>query len=119
LSCASSNYAYCIVCANASQFVSSGQCLSSCPIGTFFSSSVCITCSTGCLNCTINTCLGCQPNWYLHNNVCYTDCKQISQQYDVVNNNSCVLCPTGCNTCSGTVCSSCLSSYTLSSSQCI
>lgn len=77
-SCASSNYAYCLTCNNASQFVSSGQCVSSCPIGTFFSSSACIACSTGCLNCTINTCLGCQTNWYLYNNLCYTDCKQIS-----------------------------------------
>ena len=101
-------------------FVSEGQCLDSCPTQTYLSGTTCVACSTGCLNCSVNTCFECLSTSYLFDNTCYSDCNLISQQYDV-SGTTCVLCPDGCDTCSGTTCTSCLSSYSLSSSsqQCI
>jgi len=55
---------------------------------------------------------------YLYNNLCYSDCNLISQQYDN-SGTTCTLCPSGCDRCSSTTCTSCLSDYTMSNSQCI
>lgn len=114
------NTTYCTACLNSSLFVSQGQCLTSCPNQTYLSGSTCISCSTACTSCSSTTCFSCLANYYLFNNLCYSDCNLISQQYDV-SGTTCVLCPNGCDTCSGTVCSSCLSEYSFSSSssQCI
>jgi hypothetical protein len=111
---------YCTACNDSTMFVSQGQCLSSCPGQTYLSGTTCVPCATACANCSSSTCFSCLSSHYLYNNLCYSDCNLISQQYDV-SGTSCVLCPDGCDSCSGTTCTSCLSSYTYSSSssQCI
>lgn len=113
-----STYTACTTCLNVSEWVLNGGCISSCPLSTYANAGQCVACSTGCLNCTINTCTTCISNQYLFNNSCYSDCNLISQQYDALNN-SCVLCPSGCDRCSGTICTSCLDAYTLNNTQCI
>lgn len=119
LTCQSNNYYFCTLCANSSLFVLSGSCVSSCPNATYLSQGTsCVACSTGCASCTSNTCLSCATGWYLYNNLCYTDCKQVGLQYDI-SGSSCVLCPNGCSTCNNAICTSCLTSYSLSGSQCI
>jgi hypothetical protein len=113
-----STYATCTACLDSSLWVLNGACVSSCPSSTYANSGQCVACSSGCLNCTINTCTTCVDGNYLFNNTCYSDCNLISQQYDVFGT-SCVLCPSGCDHCSGTNCTSCLDAYTLTASQCI
>jgi hypothetical protein len=95
-----------------------GACISSCPVGTYADAGQCNSCSSGCMNCTINTCTTCINGSYLFNNSCYSDCNLISNQYDSIGT-TCVLCPSGCDRCSSTNCTACLSDYTLSSNQCI
>lgn len=103
-----SNYSTCTLCANSSLWVYNGNCVISCPGASYQSSGNCFPCSTGCLNCTINTCSLCLNTSFLYNNLCYGDCNFISFQYDK-SGTTCVLCPDGCDTCLGTVCTSCLS----------
>lgn len=110
-----SNYSTCTLCANSSLWVYNGNCVISCPGASYQSSGNCFPCSTGCLNCTINTCSLCLNTSFLYNNLCYGDCNFISFQYDK-SGTTCVLCPDGCDTCLGTVCTSCLSQYSYSSS---
>lgn len=106
--CDSTNYAICTACLNSSMVIYNGQCMSSCPNLTFPSGSNCISCSTGCSNCTNSICTICFANWYLYQGQCYSDCNLVSQQYDA-SGLVCKLCPDGCDTCSGTTCNTCLS----------
>jgi len=118
--CTSANYVFCLQCSNSSLFVYQGQCVLSCPNSTYRDNASCVACGSGCLTCNINTCVSCQANWYLYNNICFTDCNLISQQFDK-SGPVCVQCPTGCDTCNTTtnICTSCLSQYTLTSTQCV
>jgi len=110
----------CTACINSSLFVSNGSCLSSCPSASYLTGSTCMPCSTACVSCTSTTCLSCISTSYLYNNICYSDCNLIGQQYDA-SGTTCVMCPDGCDTCTRATCYSCLSNYTLSSStsQCV
>ena len=118
LTCNSQNYINCTSCTNVSYFVYLGQCIASCPSGSYKSSMNCLTCPTGCANCTGPSCSSCLAGWYFFNSSCYSDCNVISQQYDASGTN-CVLCSDGCDTCSGEICNSCVQSYTLSGSSCV
>lgn len=113
-----STYTSCTACMNSSYWVLNGACIGSCPVGTYANSGQCNSCSSGCLNCTINTCTVCVNGSYLFNNSCYSDCNLISEQYDN-SGTTCVLCQSGCDRCSGGNCTSCLSDYTMSAGLCI
>ena len=110
----------CTACLNASLFVSLGSCVTSCPANSYLAGSTCVPCSTACVSCTATTCVSCLTSYYLYNNVCYSDCNQIGQQYDA-SGTTCVMCPDGCDSCSRATCYSCLPNYSLSSgtSQCV
>ena len=105
-----SNYTTCLSCSNRDYFVYNGNCIDKCPDATYLSQGVCIPCSTGCSNCTINTCNNCSGNNKLYDNSCYSDCNLLSRQFDVDSSGLyCVLCPDGCDSCSGLLCTSCIS----------
>lgn len=113
-----STYTSCTACTNSSLWVLNGACISSCPVGTYANAGQCNSCSTGCINCTINTCTTCINGSYLFNNSCYSDCNLVNEQYDNFGT-TCVLCQSGCDRCSSGNCTSCLSDYTMSAGLCI
>lgn len=118
LTCSSLNYINCTACMNASLFVYQGQCITSCPLGSYKSGMNCLICPSGCAVCTGVSCSSCESNWYIFNSSCYSNCNLIAPQYDA-SGNTCILCPEGCDTCSGSTCNTCIQEYTLSGSTCI
>ena len=106
-------------------FFSAGQCLTSCPDGTYSEENLrqCFTCSTSCLNCDGGTsfhCKSCTGIYYLtpankcettcplpyfkYNNNCYQECPLGTfQDYTLY---VCTGCPANCNECSNAL--SCL-----------
>lgn len=116
--CDSANYANCTACNNISLFVYSGQCLSACPTGSYLSAGTCLSCSSGCNNCTSSACTACLTGYFSYSGSCYGDCNLLGTQYDS-SGATCVRCPSGCDTCSSGSCSSCLSDFSLSGGACV
>lgn len=111
---------YCTACTDITLFVYTGSCVGSCPSASYLSGFTCVPCSTACISCTATTCMSCLSSYYLYNNMCYSDCNQVGQQFDN-SGSTCVMCPDGCDTCTRATCFSCLAEYSLSSStsQCV
>ena len=92
---------YCLTCANG-QLAFSGQCVSSCPSGTFSSSGACIPCHPDCASCTgssFNQCSACPPKLpVLTAGRCLPTCGQ-SEFFDLTSS-TCQTCDSSCSSCS-------------------
>lgn len=108
----------CTSCASSSDFLYSGECLDECPTSTYNSSSSCVDCSTGCLECVRTGCSQCLTGYDVYDGGCYSDCNSIGDRYSSFEG-FCVKCPTGCDVCDdASACSLCLDGYTLVDSVC-
>ena len=92
---------YCLACAD-EQLALSGQCVSSCPNGTFSSSGACRQCHPDCATCTgssFNQCSTCSPNRpVLTSGRCLPMCSK-SQFFDPTSS-TCQDCDLSCSSCS-------------------
>jgi proprotein convertase subtilisin/kexin type 5 len=117
---------------NSITFLSNGQCLSSCPIGSYPSGSNCLSCSDpNCIKCSINTannqtCQACNPNsnTYFSNGSCLYFCP--TGTYADLVTKTCLNCSIGCSKCTNlTYCTACVNNtnapiyYLPSSGTCI
>jgi len=106
-----------------------GQCVSTCPAGTYTDGSVCSACDASCTTCSgtgPNACtscpsgqvvqggacvaapVGCPSGQFMYNGQCVSTCP--SGTY--VNSGTCTPCSdTHCTTCAGNVCSTCNAGY--------
>ena len=100
---------YCLTCAN-EQLASSGQCVSSCPSGTFSSSGACLQCHPDCSSCTgssFNQCSACPSKRpVLASGRCLPTCGQ-SEFFDLTSS-ACQDCDSSCSSCSGSGPNHCL-----------
>lgn len=130
------------VCRNCSSnfFLYKGQCILTCPLGTYVSSNLCLPCNSSCLTCTnAYNCSSCSSLFYmlpasinLGISRCLTVCPtgyypRSILQVTIVNTTisislqqQCALCISPCLTCkSSSICLSCVNNFTLSGSFCI
>lgn len=90
-------------------FLSSGNCIKTCPTGYFGNSAIntCDSCNSACSSCAgglITQCGGCNDGYLLSGNTCVPGC--ISGKY--LNSGKCLNCSTSCQTCNdGSSCASC------------
>ncbi|KZS98770.1 growth factor receptor domain-containing protein [Sistotremastrum niveocremeum HHB9708] len=104
--------------------LSNGQCVASCPSGTFLNPQdnlTCIACSSSCGTCAgaADFCLSCHNNQLASNGQCVTSCPTDSFS----SNGSCLPCHADCGSCSGSAfnqCSTCTSARpVLTSGRCL
>jgi len=56
---------YCLTCTVANLLAYQGVCNSTkCPLYSYNSSRMCVSCTSGCINCTATMCLSCDPKYY-------------------------------------------------------
>jgi hypothetical protein len=118
LKCVAGNSQKCEVC-HVSTFLVNGQCLNTCPAGTFRSRNQCLPCASNCLSCYDNEhCQVCKPPLILHNQVCIAKCPT-GYNYNKVANR-CVRCPENCIECTkdSKTCTKCATPYILFSNAC-
>ena len=102
----------CESCTN-SMVLHGGQCLSSCPVGTYSvsdqSGPLCAACDSNCKSCNATSCLSCNYPYILQNGYC-TCPEGTYGESDVL---SCISCHSSCKTCSGPSDRQCLGCYYL------
>ena len=94
-----------------------GACYTSCPLGTFESSSNCLACSTSCVYCNSSTsCTQCATGSYLFGSACHSTCPDGYYEQGGI----CAMCDPTCSTCSDVVtCNTCVEGLVLFESHCI
>ena len=104
-----SSASYCLTC-KSPQLASSGQCVSTCPTGTFNSSGACVQCHPDCASCSgssFEQCSACFPTRpVLSSGRCLPTCVE-SQFFDLTNS-TCQNCDSSCSSCSGPGSTNCL-----------
>ena len=130
LSCLNSSY--CTGC-DIGYYLYQGQCLTSCPPGTYLSNSSCISCPSGCYSCNSSAnCTSCDSALSLLDisslGSCVSTCPSgyysallISSIFLNTNYYECLPCSSPCVTCSvdSTSCTSCVAGYSLSGTNCL
>jgi hypothetical protein len=95
-----------------------GECLQTCPDGTYSLNSQCVVCSTGCTQCTNSLlCLRCTGAYSVLNGQCLSSCPAGSYSFS----NQCLNCSSSCATCNVTSnnCTSCSNPLGLLNSVCV
>ena len=104
-----SSASFCLSC-KSPQLASSGQCVSTCPTGTFRSSGACLKCHPDCASCSgssfeqCSTCFPTRP--VLSSGRCLPTCAE-SQFFDLTNS-KCQDCDSSCSSCFGPGSTNCL-----------
>lgn len=114
LNCQNNN---CMIC-QSGYYLSSGSCYSTCPLGTYLSSTnlQCYSCPSQCSSCTADqNCTSCMSGYLLLEGTCVKNCPQTAY----LEQNKCILCVAPCLACtSQTQCLTCLPGLILNGTVC-